>query len=69
MGWEHELKWVVQGMKRKTMISVLIRVVWNDYIYRVSRERNVQIFGHKEKTLEQVLCHIRESVRFRLNKL
>ena len=57
----------MQKLKGKAMISTLMKVAWTAYIYYVWRERNARVFGHKEETGEQVLCHIKEAVRVRLN--
>ena len=56
-------------IKGKTMISILLKVACNAYIYYVQRERNFRVFVQKEKTMEQVMNHIRGAVHFQLEKL
>ena len=69
MRWEQELEWARKRLKRKALISVLMRAAWNAYIYHIWRERNRRIFTQKEETGEQVLKHIKHDIRFRLDRM
>ena len=51
LDWEQELKWAVQRLKGKAMISSLLKVAWNAYIYNIWRERNIRIHDQKEEIL------------------
>ena len=57
--WEQELEWAVKRLKGKAMIAILLKAVWNAYIYHIWREKNNRIFAKKEGTIEQVLHHIK----------
>ena len=41
-GWEQEFEWAVKKLKGKgkAMISTILKVSWNAYIYYVWKERN-----------------------------
>ena len=69
MSWENELRWAEKRAKGRAMISLLLRVAWSAFIYNIWQERNTRIFAHAEKTEEQILNYIRETVRCRLTKL
>ena len=43
-----------------------LEVGWNAYIYQIWKERNSIIFMQKEENAEQILEHIKTSIRFRL---
>ena len=67
--WNFELKWASQRLKGKALISTLLRIGWNAYIYHMWRERNNRLFRQKEETKEQILEHVKEAIRHRLAKL
>ena len=46
-----------------------MKVGWNAYIYHIWKERNSRIFMQKEENAEQILEHIKTSIRFRLTGL
>ena len=48
------------------MISMILRVGWNAFIYQIWRERNCRIFRNKEETKEQIMEHIKTAIRHRL---
>ena len=67
--WNQELKWASQRLKGKALISTLLRIGWNAYIYHMWKERNNRLFSQKEETKEQILEHVKETVRHRIAKL
>ena len=44
----------------------ILKIGWNVYIYCIWKERNSRLFVQKEESTEQILEHIKTSVRFRL---
>ena len=66
MDWYYEFKWAIQKVKGKSMISMVLRVGWNAFIYHIWRERNNRIFRNKEETKEQIMEHIKSVIRHRL---
>ena len=32
VGWNEELKWVVQRLKGRALISILLRIAWNAFV-------------------------------------
>ena len=48
---------------------MLMRIVWNAFIYNIKRERNCRIYAQKFGTEEQILNKIKEVMRYRLAKL
>ena len=64
--WQWEFTWAVQRLRGKALISKLLRIGWNAYMYHIWKERNNRIFVQKEESPEQILEHIKSSVRFRL---
>ena len=56
-------------LKGKALISVLLRAVWNAFIYHIWRERNSRFFTHKAATVEQIVKHIKHDIRFRLDRM
>ena len=51
------------------MISTLLRVAWNAFIYHIWREKNCRIFQQKEESNMKILEDIREVMMYRLVKL
>ena len=66
LDWHYEFKWAIQKVKGKSMISMVLRVGWNAFIYHIWRERNNRIFRNKEETKEQIMEHIKSVIRHRL---
>ena len=69
LGWEGELQWAAKKLKGKAMISTLLRVGWNAFVYHIWRERNCRIFQQKAETNMKILEDIREVMMYRLVKL
>ena len=69
MDWHYEFKWAVQKMKETSMISMVLRVGWNAFIYQIRRERNNRIFKNMEETKEQIMKHIKFVIQHRLTGL
>ena len=66
---EFELKWAIQKLKGKALISIVLKVGWNAFIYHVWRERNNRLFKQTEQAKEQIMEKIKEVVRHRTAKL
>ena len=45
--WDQELKWAINKLKGKALISNLLKIAWNALIYSIWRERNCRIFAQK----------------------
>ena len=67
--WEGELKWAATKLKGKAMISTLLRVGWNAFVYHIWRERNCRIFQHHTESSMKFLEDIREVIQYRLVRL
>ena len=67
--WNGELKWVILKLKGKSLITLLIRIGWNAFIYNIWQERNMRIFRKKEAAKEQIIECIKEAVKYRLARL
>ena len=69
LGWEGELKWAAEKLKGKALISTLLRVGWNAFVYHIWRERNCRIFQHKAASSMKILEDISEVMKYRLVRL
>ena len=69
LDWKREFAWAVQRIKGKTLITRILKIGWNAYIYCISKERNRRVFVQIEESAEQILEQIKISVRFRLSGL
>ena len=67
--WHGELKWVVLKLKGKALITLLIQIGWNAFIYNKWQERNHRVFRKKEAAKEQIIECIKEAIRYRLARL
>ena len=65
-GWIEELAWVEQRLKGKALISHVLRVGWNAFIYHVWKERNNRVFKQKEEDGDQIIEHIKFAMRYKL---
>ena len=66
LDWKREFAWAVQRIKGKTLITRILKIGWNAYIYCIWKERNSKVFVQTEESAEQILEQIKISVRFRL---
>ena len=66
--WNDELKWAILKLKGKSLITLLIRIGWNAFIYNIWQENNIRIFK-KEAAKEQIIECIKEAVKYRLARL
>ena len=66
--WNGELKWTILKLKGKSLITLLLRIGWNAFIYHIWQERNMRIF-RKEAAKEQIIECIKEAVKYRLARL
>ena len=62
LGWEGELKWASERLKGKALISILLRVAWNAFVYHIWRERNYRIFQQKNETHLKIMEEIIEVI-------
>ena len=69
LSWVEELNWAIKKLKGKSLISKVLMINWNAYIYYIWRERNCRLFKHKEETEKQILEHMKISVKHRLTGL
>ncbi|XP_022754184.1 uncharacterized protein LOC111302625 [Durio zibethinus] len=67
--WSEELRWAVSKLKGKALIAIILRLAWNASIYQIWKEWNSKMFQHKEEKTTQVLEHIKDAVRLRLQGL
>ena len=67
--WDQELKWAVNKLKGKALISNLLKIAWSALISNIWKERNCQIYAQKIETSEQILSNVKETVRYRLSRM
>ena len=67
--WSEELEWVVQRIKGKALISIVLRIAWKAFIYFVWRVRNRRLHNDLAENPEQLLDRIKEVVRIKLTGL
>ena len=63
------MKWASKRLKGKALISILLRVAWNAFVYHIWRERNYRIFQQKNETHLKIMEEIIEVIRYRLVRL
>ena len=64
-----EFAWAIQRIKGKALITKILQIGWNAYIYCIWKERNRRVFVQIEESAEQILEQIKISVRFKLSGL
>ena len=63
---EKEFVWAVQRIKGKVLITKILKIGWNAYIYCIWKERNKRVFVQIEESVKQILEQIKIIIRFRL---
>ncbi|XP_038998857.1 uncharacterized protein LOC120124208 [Hibiscus syriacus] len=66
MSWEVRLDWSCRKWKGKSLISTVMKLAWNTYIYLIWEERNRRIFQNRTRDVDQLLKIIKEFVRIQL---
>ncbi|XVF10141.1 hypothetical protein REPUB_Repub07fG0157200 [Reevesia pubescens] len=56
--WEDELDWVIRKFRGKSLLTTLLKLAWNAYLYFIWQERNSRIYGEAQLTSDQVCCLI-----------
>ena len=51
------------------MISTLLRIAWNAFVYHIWRKKNCKIFQHQTESSMKILEDIREVIQYRLVRL
>ena len=69
LDWHYEFQWAVKKLKGNSLISMVLKVGWNAFIYQIWRERNSRIFRNKEETKKQIIEKIKTAVQHRLARL
>ena len=69
VSWTEELDWAMQKFKGKALISVVLRLAWRAFIYHVWRERNRRMHEQQPGDHDQLVEHIKNDIRLRLNGL
>ncbi|KAE8664332.1 hypothetical protein F3Y22_tig00112800pilonHSYRG00026 [Hibiscus syriacus] len=64
--WRQELVWALARCRGRTAFSILFRLAWSAYVYRVWRERCFRAFGGRARGSEVLVREIREDVCLRL---
>ncbi|KAH1066579.1 hypothetical protein J1N35_031566 [Gossypium stocksii] len=52
---QHELMWAMRRLKGKALITILLKLGWNDCIYGIWKERNNEHFSTVQMTEAEVL--------------
>ena len=59
LSWESEVKWAVERLKGKALISTLLKIAWTAFIYNVWREMNSRVFAQKYGSDEQIISTLK----------
>ena len=59
--WNEELQWTVCKLKGRALVSIILHIAWNAFIYHMLRERNNRLYSHVEETEARLRDHIKGS--------
>ncbi|XP_038997365.1 uncharacterized protein LOC120122260 [Hibiscus syriacus] len=62
MSWENKLTWAYSTWKGKSLLTSIMKIARNAFIYKIWEERNRRMFQGKSRTAEDLLDSIKESV-------
>ncbi|KAL4367392.1 hypothetical protein GQ457_05G034820 [Hibiscus cannabinus] len=65
--WNQELLWALENLKGKSLIVVILKIAWNAHIYHVWQERNHRQFRGVNRSIDDTVRCIVDSVRFRIH--
>ncbi|XP_039004056.1 uncharacterized protein LOC120131001 [Hibiscus syriacus] len=65
--WNSRIECATQKWKGKSLLSIILRIVWNAFNYLIWEERNRRIFKGGSRTTDQILKSIKEFVRIQLS--
>ncbi|KAL4360718.1 hypothetical protein GQ457_04G024180 [Hibiscus cannabinus] len=66
MTWELELGWAVTRLKGRSLLTVILQLPWNTFIYIIWKERNLRIFQRKFSHEDSLINSIKDIVSIRL---
>ncbi|KAL4289532.1 hypothetical protein GQ457_14G001790 [Hibiscus cannabinus] len=66
MTWELELGWAVARLKGRSLLTVILQLSWNTFIYVIWKERNLRIFQRKFSHEDSLIHSIKDIVSIRL---
>ena len=64
--WSEELRWVSIKLKRKALISIVLRIAWKAVIYHIWRERNRRIYGEIPESATKLIHFVKDAVKFKV---
>ncbi|KAE8675100.1 hypothetical protein F3Y22_tig00111693pilonHSYRG00046 [Hibiscus syriacus] len=64
--WETMVSWASTSWKGKSLITTLLNISWNAFIYSIWKERNQHIFQGRFRSIDSLLKDIVEAVSIRL---
>ncbi|KAE8710260.1 hypothetical protein F3Y22_tig00110325pilonHSYRG00092 [Hibiscus syriacus] len=65
-GWEQEPRWTCKYVESKSLLTLILKIAWNAFIYYIWEERNYRIFRGINSDYEGICADIREVVRTKL---
>ena len=63
--WNDELQWLSSKLKGKSLIVHILKLAWGAFVYFVWEERNKRLFRNVSRTVESILCCIKEIICIR----
>ncbi|XP_039039032.1 uncharacterized protein LOC120176751 [Hibiscus syriacus] len=64
--WSLELAWVCGGLRRRSLMSMILMLARNSLISLIWREKNVKLFRNQESSRTEIVARIKEAIKFRL---
>lgn len=55
MSWQLEFNWMCSRLKGKSLITVILKLAWNAFIYAIWRERNPRQFRQQISSEEVII--------------
>ncbi|KAL4363570.1 hypothetical protein GQ457_04G002800 [Hibiscus cannabinus] len=56
--WKQEFQWAVQGLKDKSLLTVILKLTWNAFIYFMWKEKNARVFCNVASHISDIVLRI-----------
>ena len=67
--WKAKLKWAIQKLKCRSLVTLILRIAWQVFIYFIWREMNQKLYTQKSENGLHVLEQIKSTVRIKTSRL
>ncbi|KAL4308098.1 hypothetical protein GQ457_01G024280 [Hibiscus cannabinus] len=64
--WEDLRSWMQLKGKGKSLVAVILRLVWYGFNYRIWHERNCRLHGKSPQTVDAIFLCIKRDISMRL---